>query len=219
MFVGHYGPSYLGKRLAPGVPLWVLFLAVQLLDVLWSIFVLLGIEKLRIVPGITDSNALDLYFMPYTHSLLGALVWSALAGALWLLLRRSRREAVVVAAAVYSHWVLDLIVHRPDLPLFGEGRKVGLGLWNHRWLALLAEALVLVGGLVAYLRGPAARTRVNRYGAIALVLCFLAIQASRVAAPPVPSSDRAVALAARTAYLVFALVTVFLDRDAASTTT
>jgi len=76
MFVGHYGASFAGKALNRSVPMWVLFAAVQLLDVFWSIFVLLGIEKVRIVPGITRTNPLDLYFMPYTHSLVGAIFWA-----------------------------------------------------------------------------------------------------------------------------------------------
>jgi hypothetical protein len=219
MFVGHYGPSYLGKKLAPGVPLWVLFLAVQFLDVLWASFVLAGVEKVRIVPGITESNALDLYFMPYTHSLPGAVFWSALAGILWFLFRRSRPEAAVIAAAVFSHWLLDLLVHRPDLALFSDDVKVGLGLWNHKWLAFGAEAAVLIGGLLVYLRSSAARVRVNRSGAIVVVLCFIALQASRVATTPVPGSDREIAIASLAAYLAFALVTAFLDRAAAPVST
>src|SRR3981081_3950181 len=87
MFVGHYGPALAGNAVKKSVPLWVLFLAVQLMDVVWSIFVLLGIEKVRIVPGITATNPLDLYYMPYTHSLDGALMWSVGAGIVYYFLR------------------------------------------------------------------------------------------------------------------------------------
>jgi hypothetical protein len=127
MFIGHYGVGFAAKRIDPSIPLWVLFVAVQLLDVFWAPFVLLGIEKVRIVPGITASNPLDLYYMPYTHSLLAALLWSAGAFLAYRLLgprRGGSMAAVVVAFAVLSHWLLDLLVHRPDLPLYddSEGR-------------------------------------------------------------------------------------------------
>src|SRR5712692_6893377 len=110
MFVGHYGPSFAAKALKKSIPLWVLFVAVQLLDVFWSIFVLLGIEKVRIVPGITKTNPLDLYFMPYTRSLEGAAVWALAAGVVYWLFRRVDGWAApaVVSAAVFSHWILDL---------------------------------------------------------------------------------------------------------------
>src|SRR5262247_4500229 len=132
MFVGHYGVSFAAKKAAPSVPLWVLFIAVQLLDVLWAPFVLLGIEKVRIVPGITATNPLDLYYMPYTHSLVAAILWSVAASIVyrWAVRGAGTPAALMVAAAVFSHWVCDLIVHRPDLPLYDDAAKVGLGLWN-----------------------------------------------------------------------------------------
>src|SRR6266566_2637901 len=132
MFVGHYGPSFAIKALRPAIPLWLLFVAVQLVDVAWAILVLLGVEKARIVPGITASNPLDLYYMPYTHSLAAALLWSLGALVCYRLAvsTSSKISALVVAAAVFSHWVLDFLVHRPDLPLYDNTAKVGLGLWN-----------------------------------------------------------------------------------------
>jgi membrane-bound metal-dependent hydrolase YbcI (DUF457 family) len=217
MFIGHYGPGYLGKRLSPELPLWALFVAVEFLDVLWCVFVLLGVEKLRIVPGITAANALDLYDMPYTHSLVGALLWSLLAGALWRLFRRNEtawREALVIAAAVFVHWVLDLLVHRPDLGFFG-GLKVGFGLWNFPWPEFALETAVLVGGLIAYLGSPAARRSSNRRGAIALVAILLVIELVRVTLRPVPSSGQAVAASSLAVYVVYSLAAVFLDRPAA----
>src|SRR6267142_289369 len=103
MFVGHYGVSFAAKKCAASVPLWVLFVAVQLLDFAWAPFVLLGIEKVRIVPGITATNPLDLYYMPYTHSLVAAILWSAAAFAVYRLAARGGNiAALVVAAAVFS---------------------------------------------------------------------------------------------------------------------
>src|SRR4029453_11232462 len=127
------------------IPLCVLFLAVQLLDVVWAPLVLLGVEKVRIVPGFTATNPLDPYYMPYPHSLVAAPLWSGAAAAAYYSLRRSSglRPGLLVGAAVFSHWILDFVVHRPDLPLFDDSAKVGLGLWNRPALAFGLEATLL----------------------------------------------------------------------------
>ena len=131
MFVGHYGVSYVAKRIDDSIPLWVLFVAVQLVDILWAPLVLLGVEKVRIVPGFTATNPLDLYYMPYTHSLVAALLWSAVAVVSYrLLARRSGLGgSLLVGLAVFSHWVPDVIVHRPALAAYAA---FALVIW---WLA------------------------------------------------------------------------------------
>ena len=115
MFIGHYGPAFGAKAALRQIPLWVLFVAVQWMDVVWSVLVMLGIEKVRIVPGLMQGSALDLYYMPYTHGIAGALALSALLGAIVALFFRENRRAVfwIVAACVFSHWILDLVVHKP----------------------------------------------------------------------------------------------------------
>jgi hypothetical protein len=130
MFVGHYSVSFAARARGFAIPLWVLFIAVQLLDVVWAPLVLLGVEKVRIVPGITASNALDLYYMPYTHSLVAAILWSVAAAVAYRLAvpNAGRTAPFVIAAAVFSHWVLDFIVHRPDLPIYDDVAKVGLAI-------------------------------------------------------------------------------------------
>src|SRR5262249_31687626 len=127
MFIGHYGPALAAKPLARQIPLWLLFVAVQWLDFCWSALVLLGVEKGRIVPGLTQRRSLDLYYMPFTHGLIGALVLSIVFGAVGSAIVRTRRMAAfaVLAAAVFSHWLLDLVVHMPDLPLIDDQMKVG----------------------------------------------------------------------------------------------
>src|SRR5471030_2839443 len=122
MFVGHYGPSLAIKAMRPAIPLGLLFIAVQLVDVAWAVLVLLGIEKVRIVPGITASNPLDLYYMPYTHSLAAAVIWALVAIVLYKSLLRVQMWSAAnwIGLAVFSHWVLDLLVHRPDLPLYDD---------------------------------------------------------------------------------------------------
>ena len=209
MFVGHYGVSFAAKKAEPSIPLWVLFIAVQLLDVLWAPFVLLGIEKVRIVPGFTASNPLDLYYMPYTHSLVAAIGWSVLAAAVYRVAAPSgtKRAAVVIGAAVFSHWVLDFVVHRPDLPLYDNSAKVGLGLWNVPAIALGLEAALLFGGMWLYFRlGTVRRSAMLVFGVI-----MLAIQAYVFFGPP-PASDNAAALTALVAYAVFALIIRALER-------
>jgi len=211
MFVGHYGVSFAAKRAEPAIPLWVLFIAVQLLDVLWAPFVLLGIEKVRIVPGFTASNPLDLYYMPYTHSLVAAIGWSVIAFLAYRFAVRSAppRAAAIVGLAVFSHWVLDFLVHRPDLPLYDNTAKVGLGLWNLPAVALGLEALLLFGAMWLYLQHTARRTAMLVFGVV-----MLGIQAYVFFGPP-PASDNAAAATALIAYAVFAVVIRALERRTA----
>jgi len=209
MFVGHYGVSFTAKKAEPAIPLWVLFIAVQLLDVLWAPLVLLGIEKVRIVPGITASNPLDLYYMPYTHSLVAAIGWSVVAFLVYRAVRPAPpRAAAIVGVAVFSHWMLDFLVHRPDLPLYDNTAKVGLGLWNLPAVALGLEALLLFGAMWLYLRHAARRTAMLAFGVV-----MLAIQAYVFFGPP-PASDKAAAATALIAYAVFAVVIRALERRA-----
>jgi hypothetical protein len=148
MFVGHYGVSFAAKPAATRVPLWVWFIAVQWLDVIWSVLVLMGIEKLRIVPGYTEANALDLYYMPYSHGLPESIVLSLVFGGIVVVFIPGDRAktALLVAAASFSHWILDLIVHRPDLPHYDNSAKVGFGLWQHVAVSFPLELIVLGAG-------------------------------------------------------------------------
>ena len=208
MFTGHYSFSFAGKSAEKRIPLWLLFLAVQWIDVMWSIFVLLGIEKVRIVPGITASNALDLYYMPYTHSLLGVLCWSALAYVVCQLVPSLRgvRTGLILAAAVFSHWILDLIVHRPDLALYDSVGKMGFGLWNYRGAAFALEMAVLFGGAAMLYRTAAHRGRL-----IGFVIFLAALQVFGTFFFPPPSSDHAAAMTALVSYIVLALIAWWVE--------
>ena len=156
MFVGHYSAAFLAKRVAPAVPLPVYFIACQMIDLFWGGLVLLGIEKLRVIPGFTRSNGLDLYFMPYTHSLSSAVLWSVAAAVLfWLCtprLAQRVRCALAIGLTVAAHWILDLLVHIPDLPLWFDSMKVGLGWWNYRTFALLLELGLLWASVLLCLK-------------------------------------------------------------------
>lgn len=213
MFTGHYSASFAGKAADKHIPLWVLFIAVQLIDVLWSIFVLLGIEKVRIVPGITASNALDLYYMPYTHSLLGVLCWSALAYAVCQLVPglRGQRTGLILAAAVFSHWILDLIVHRPDLALYDSVGKMGFGLWNYRGAAFALEMAVLFGGAAMLYQTATHRSRL-----IGFVIFLAALQVFGTFFFPPPPSDRAAAMTALVSYIVLALIAWWVEGSPAT---
>jgi hypothetical protein len=214
MFVGHYGPSFAIKTLRPAIPLWLLFIAVQLVDVAWAVLILLGVEKVRIVPGITASNPLDLYYMPYTHSLVAAIFWSVAAAVfVWLLPRMATRAAAVwVGAAVFSHWVLDLLVHRPDLPLYDDTMKVGLGLWNYPVVALALEGALLFGGMILYLRATEPINAIGRVGLPVFGVAMLAIQSYIFFGPP-PASPAAAAITALVSYVVFAALAEWLARQ------
>src|SRR5678816_2313677 len=183
MFIGHYGVSFAIKAVDRSIPLWILFIAVQFVDVLWGVFVLTGVEKVRIVPGITATNPLDLYYMPYTHSLVGALFWSAVGvGACWSLRKYRPGTApglvspLLVGLAVFSHWILDLIVHRPDLPLYDDTFKMGFGLWNFPAIAFGLEIILLFGGIFLYMRSTTAANAIGKFGMPILGLVLIAAQ-------------------------------------------
>jgi hypothetical protein len=212
MFIGHYGAAFAAKPAQKPIPLWLLFIAVQWLDVVWSALIMLGVEKMRIVKGFTASNSMDLYYMPYTHGLIGALALSVLLGGLSALFFRERRAAVtaVVAGAVFSHWLLDLVVHVPDLPLLGDSLKVGFGLWQHPWVSQPLELATLFLGATIYARFVPSRTRLGN-----LVLwCFVALMVGvHVYAAMAADATTPVAQAqqALLAYLVLAAVSGLVD--------
>jgi hypothetical protein len=213
MFVGHYGPSFAIRAVRP-IQLWLLFIAVQLVDVAWSVLILLGVEKARIVPGITASNPFDLYYMPYTHSLVAAILWSVAAGVLCKGLYAAGNwvAATWLGAAVFSHWVLDCLVHRPDLPLYDDTLKVGLGIWNYPAIALALEVLLLFGGMLMYMRRTRAINAIGRFGPPAFGILMVGIQAYVFFGPP-PNSPGELAVTALVSYGVFAAVIHWLGRQ------
>jgi len=182
VLVGHYSAAFLAKAIAPRLPLPILAIAVQFVDVLWAVFVLLGFEHLRVDPSL-PSNPLDLYDMPYTHSLVGALAWAALAAGAVFAWRREWLASLVVGGAVASHWLLDWLVHRPDLLLWSGSAKHGLGLWNFPVFALGLELLLLVASAGVWLR-TRTLTGSHRRGIAVLVLALVATQIVFTVGPP-----------------------------------
>lgn len=215
MFVGHYGTAFAAKGIEPRAPLWLLLLAAQLLDVLWAIFLCLGIERARLDPAL-PSNPLVLEFMPYTHSLAAALLWTVFV--YFATVRRLPgpapvRPAFAVAAVVASHWLLDFVVHRPDLAVLAGPPKLGLGLWNAPAAAFLLELAVLGAGVALYLRSTRVRLRARR---AALVLAAaLAVAQIPASFGPAPGSLVALIASMLCVYGIVTVAGVVIDRRAA----
>lgn len=194
MFLGHFAAGFAAKRIAPRVSLGALFLSVQLVDLLWPAFLLLGLERVRIAPGITAVTPLDFHHYPLTHSLLGAAGWSLVLSGAYCRLRGDWRGAWVMGAGVLSHWVLDAVVHRPDLPLYPGGAvHAGLGLWNSPAGTVIVEGGVFIAGCALYLRSTAALDRIGRHGTWALIGFLTLVYAGNFLGPP-PPGEKAVAV-------------------------
>lgn len=185
MFLGHYGLALAAKRAAPRTSLGAGVLAAQWIDVLWPVLLLAGLERVRIAPGLMAANMLDFVHYPITHSLLAVLGWAVLVGGVYLLLTRKRIGAGVLAALVVSHWFLDALTHRPDLPLWpGSETLVGVGLWNSVPWTLVLEFGLLGVGLLVYTRTTRPEDRVGRWGLWAMVAVLAAFYLSSFAGPP-----------------------------------
>jgi hypothetical protein len=189
MFVGHFGVAFAAKRLAPRTSLGVLVAAGTFLDLVWPVLVLAGIETVRIDPGNTAFTPLDFTHYPWTHSAVMAAAWSvAFAGVLWWA-TRDRAAAITAGLLVASHWVLDLVSHRPDLPLWPGGPRVGLGLWNSVPATLVVEGAIFAGGVWLYVSATRPRDRVGRWALVGLVALLAAAYLSdRLGGPPPPSA-------------------------------
>jgi hypothetical protein len=192
MFLGHFGLGFAGKRAVPGVSLGTLFLAVQWADLLFFVLVVAGVEHFRVAPGATEVTPLDFYDYPWSHGLVSLLVWGLAIGGLYVVFRRSRAGAWLLVAGVVSHWFLDVLVHRPDMPIWRGGPCLGLGLWNHLATTILAEALLYGAGIIVYLRTTRARDRIGVWALWALILLLAAVWTASAVGPP-PPNERVVA--------------------------
>jgi len=176
MFIGHFGVGFASKKFTPRACLAPLLAAPLFLDMLWPIFLLLGWEHVRIDPGNTRFTPLDLYDYPWSHSLLMSIVWATAFAAFYHLVTRYRQGTIAIWLGVVSHWVLDWITHRPDMPLYpGGGPKFGLGLWNSIPGTMAVEIAMLLVGLWMYVLATRARDRVGRYAFAAYTLLLLVL--------------------------------------------
>ncbi len=189
MFIGHFAVALAAKRATPVVSLGWLFLACQLADLVWPTLVLFGVEHFTIDPGNTAFTPLNFAYYPYSHSLVALALWGMAAAVLYLVLNRSTVVAAgAVGLTVVSHWVLDVISHRPDMPLTIAGpTHLGFGLWQSVPATVIVEAVMLALGLGLYLRTTRSRDRIGSVGFWSLMVMLLLISVANIFSPPPPS--------------------------------
>jgi hypothetical protein len=200
MFLGHYAVALGAKRAAPTISLGTWILAAQWTDLLWPLLLLLGVERVAVQPGTAALSPLDFQHYPITHSLLGAALWGALFAVVYARRARAARRGVILGLVVVSHWVLDLLVHRPDLPITPGGIRVGLGLWNVPPIAVTLEGGLFLLGLVLYLRATRPTDRIGSAALGAFVLVLILVYAASLLGPA-PRDSTAIAVAALAAWL------------------
>jgi hypothetical protein len=212
MFIGHFAVAFATKRVAPKASLGTLVLAAAFLDVVWPVLVLLGIERFHIVPGFTAVNPFDFDYYPWSHSLLMTLAWSLLFAFAYFAAKGDRVGAVWVGIAVASHWVLDFVSHRPDMPLYpGGSKKLGLGLWQSIPATFAVEGLMFAAGIALYVHATKSKDRIGTFAwwAMAVVLLALYVPGPWAAPPP---NENSVAILGIVALAIFGPWAYWIDR-------
>ena len=212
MFLGHFALAFGAKRTAPMMSLGTLFLACQFADLIWPTLVLLGIEIVEVDPGNTLMTPLNFVSYPYSHSLVALVTWSALFALAYRAIRGWHPVAIAtIAALVFSHYVLDVITHRPDMPITLTGpRRLGFGLWNYPGTELAIESLMFILGTTIYVSATRARDRIGRAGVYALIVVLVAVFFAALYGPPPPNSTT-VAIGGHLGWL-FVLWAYWVDR-------
>jgi hypothetical protein len=190
MFLGHFGLAFASKKASGTAALGTSFLAAQFIDLLWPFFLIAGVEKVEVDPGNTAFTPLKFVSYPFSHSLAAVMIWSLLFGIVYFLLRKKSRAAIILAALVLSHWFLDLLTHRPDLPLsFGDGLKYGLGLWNNPAATIIVELIIFAAGCLLYLRSTEPRNKWGNISFFSLAVFFLLIYMMNALGDPPPDAN------------------------------
>ncbi len=211
MFIGHFALGFAAKKIEPKVSLGTYFLAFQFADLLWPTLLLLGVEQVKIVPGITAVTPLDFVSYPISHSMMMITVWGLLFGLTYYVSRRNSKAALILGIGVVSHWVMDFITHRPDLPLYpGGAHRVGLGLWNSVWGSHVAEITLFIFCVWLYLNTTSALNDKGKIGTWALIVFFMIIHASNILGPP-PPNVMAIAWAGHLQW-IFVIWAYWIDR-------
>ncbi len=211
MFIGHLALGFAAKRVTPRVSLAMLLVASQWADTLWPVLLGLGIEEVRIDPGNTAFTPLDFVSYPYSHSLAMLCVWGLMIGVGYRGIAGGRRTVWVLGALVVSHWVLDWITHRPDMPLYPGGTRYGLGLWNSVPATICVETAMYGAGLWIYARATRARDGVGHWGFLALAAFLMLAYVGNVLSPPPPTAD-AIAIAGVAAAVVLGAWAWWVDQ-------
>ncbi len=204
MFIGHFGVGLAAKKIDQKPSLGTLFLASQFVDLLWPITILLGLEKVKIESGNTAMTPLNFISYPITHSLLGAFVWSMLFGIIYFLIKKNYKSSIMLASLVFSHWILDLLTHRPDLQLIPWSEvKVGWGLWNYFAAAIVIEVLIFCIGSYFYINSTKAKNKKGEIGMWALLI-FLGVVYLMNVVGSAPPSESAIAIVGLFQWLLIA---------------
>jgi hypothetical protein len=225
MFVGHYSVAFACRTERNKIPLWVLFIAVQFLDYIWATLVLLGIEKLHVIKGFTAGSMLDSYFHPYSHSLITAILWSVVAALVYKtvcgrhpfdcaqgrLSHYNRSAPLIIGLAVFSHWVLDLIAHPRNLPIYDNKWKVGFGLWNYRGPEFALEIALLAGGIGLYLMRNI-MPPIRKGAVIAFGILLVIVQIGDTYVPRNPLTDKRTAMGVWIFYTLFVLIAFAVEK-------
>jgi hypothetical protein len=210
MFIGHYSAAFIAAAHPKAPSLGTLFIGAQLVDFGFFSFALAGIEAMRITPGYTVMNPMDLYSMPYTHSLIGSMVWAAGFALIIGLVTKSRVGALLAGAVVMSHWVLDLLVHSKDLTIAGNPPKLGFGLWNYPAIEMPLEIAITFGALWLFAR--ATKANVKSWALVVMIAVLLALQAFNWFSPPPEAYDASMPVSALIAFIVTTLIAYWLAR-------
>jgi len=187
MFLGHFGIAFAAKKAAPKTSLGTLVFAAQFADILWPVLLLLGIEKVRIVPGLLPASPFDFTSYPISHSLAAQLGWGAVLGLLYFAIKRNGRSALLVASLVPTHWVLDFIAHRPDMPIYPGGPKYGLGMWHSLPLTISVEYVLFAVGIALYVSATRAKDTAGNLALWSLIGVLGVLYLASLFGPPPPS--------------------------------
>lgn len=214
MLTGHYGPAFIIKVIDRKVALWMLFIAVQIPDIIWGTLILTGFEKARINTNLL-SNPLELYYMPYSHGLLSSIIYSILIVAILLLFpyfRKNIGSACWIGVAIFSHWILDFFSHRPDLPIIGDKMKIGLGLWDYPLEAVIVEGAIFLGGAIWYavkVGGFKRKTSAIFWSFIIVVLLISSVRELIMT----PANVEMVAISAMCFYIIATLIIYYVEKN------
>ena len=216
MFIGHFGIGFGAKKYAPAISLGVLFIAAQFLDLLWPSLLLLDLEHVVISPGITKVMPYDFIDYPISHSLIMVVGWGFILALLAKFMFKNLKYSIIIFLCVISHWFLDLIVHRPDLPIIpGDSTLLGFGLWNYPFLTALIEGVIFIAGVFLYLKATSSKNNHGKYGLIVLIVLFIVIQVGSMLGPPPPSVN-AIAWVGQSQWL-FVILAFYVDKNRIAT--
>jgi hypothetical protein len=187
MFLGHFGLALAAKKTAPKTSLGTLVFAAQLADLLWPVLLLLGVEHVRIAPGLLPASPFDFTSYPISHSLVAQLGWGALLGLIYYALKRDGKCALLVGGLVPTHWVLDFVTHRPDMPIYPGGAKYGLGIWNSIPLTISVEYVLFAAGIAVYVSATRAKDATGKWAFWSFVGLLGILFPASLFGPPPPS--------------------------------